>query len=80
MMEKTSKVNKPISLLGIKSVKDADTVEKGMVQILEGLEEGVEGDPEAHDRLLKLGEKISNVSDIGKKAVEEFLRERNSAR
>ncbi len=58
-------------------MKEAVAVEN-MVRILEGLEEGVEGDPEAHDRLLKLGEKISNKSDIGKKAADEFLKKRNS--
>ncbi len=77
MMEKTSKVNKPIELLGIKSVKEADDIEKKIVQVLEDLEEGIEEDPEAHKRLLKLGEKISRESDVKGKAVEEFLKERN---
>lgn len=77
MMEKTSKVNKPIELLGIKSVKEADDIEKKIVRVLENLEEGVEEDPEAHERLLKLGEKISEESDVKGKAVEEFLKERN---
>lgn len=76
MMEKTSKVNKPIELLGIKSVKEADDIEKKIVRVLENLEEGVEVDPEAHKRLLKLGEKISEGSDVKGKAVEEFLKER----
>ena len=77
MMEKTSKVNKPIELLGIKSVKEADDIEKKIVQVLEDLEEGIEEDPEAHKRLLKLGKKISRESDVKGKAVEEFLKERN---
>ncbi|MFW6305094.1 MAG: hypothetical protein ACOC1V_04895 [Candidatus Saliniplasma sp.] len=76
MMEKTSKVNKPIELLGIKSVKEADDIEKKIVRVLENLEEGVEEDPEAHERLLKLGKKISEESDVKGKAVEEFLKER----
>ncbi|MFW6376272.1 MAG: hypothetical protein ACOCZJ_03845 [Thermoplasmatota archaeon] len=78
MMEKTSKVNKPIELLGIKSVKEADDIEKKIVRVLENLEEGVEEDPEAHERLLKLGEKISEESDVKGKAVEEFLKERRN--
>ncbi|MFW6196706.1 MAG: hypothetical protein ACOC5D_05150 [Thermoplasmatota archaeon] len=78
MMEKTSKVNKPIELLGIKPVKEADDIEKKIVRVLENLEEGVEEDPEAHERLLKLGEKISEESDVKGKAVEEFLKERRN--
>ncbi len=78
VMEKTSKVNKPVNLLGIKSMKEADGVEREIVQILDDLEEGVKEDSEAHKRLLELGEKISKKSGLDGKGVEEFLKERRS--
>lgn len=78
MMEKTSRVNKPIDLLGIKSIKEADRMEKELIGLMDSLEEGVKEDPQAHERLLELGEKISEKSDVGERAVDEFLKERKS--
>ncbi|MFP3871270.1 MAG: hypothetical protein ACLFVL_00105 [Candidatus Aenigmatarchaeota archaeon] len=59
-------------------MKEADRIEKKLESLMKSLEEGVEEDPEAHKRLLKLGEEISDKSDVGEKAVDEFLKERKS--
>ncbi|MFW5907166.1 MAG: hypothetical protein ACOCTR_02280 [Candidatus Natronoplasma sp.] len=59
-------------------MKEADRIEKKLESLMKSLEEGVEEDPEAHKRLLKLGEEISDKSDVGEKAVDEFLKERRS--
>ncbi len=78
MMGKMSKFNKPVNPLGIKSMKEADGVEREIVQILDDLEEGVEEDSEAHKRLLELGEKISKKAGLDGKGVQEFLKERQT--
>jgi len=78
MMEKTSKINKPITLFGIKSIRDANEGEKKLYHLLEDLDKGIEEDPEAHEKLKKLGKKISKKSDLKGNAVDRFLEERKS--
>ena len=59
-------------------MKEVDEIEKELNDLMDKLENDLEKDPQAHERLLELGEKISNRSDVGKKAVDEFLEERKS--
>lgn len=51
-----------------------DRMEKELIGLMDSLEEGVEEDPQAHERLLELGEKISEKPDMGERAVDEFLK------
>lgn len=57
-------------------MREVDRIEKKLESLMKSLEEGVEEDPEAHERLLKLGEEISDKSDLSEKAVDEFLKDR----
>ncbi|MFW6196880.1 MAG: hypothetical protein ACOC5D_06055 [Thermoplasmatota archaeon] len=59
-------------------MEETDRIEKKLESLMKSLEEGVEEDPEAHERLLKLGEEILDKSKVSKKAVDEFLKERKS--
>ncbi|MFO7992354.1 MAG: hypothetical protein R6U61_08720 [Thermoplasmata archaeon] len=79
-MEKTIKVDKPISLFGIKSVKSAGILEKNLVELLDSLPEGIETDPKAHEKLLLLGKKISQKANFKGSPVDEFLKDRKSVR
>ena len=79
-MEKSIRVDKPVSLFGIKSVKSADNLERRVEKLLDQLSEGVEIDPHAHEKLLKIGENISKKSKFKKGPVDDFLDERNSVR
>lgn len=55
-------------------MKEVD--ETGLIGLMDELEDDLEKDPQVHERLLELGEKISDRSDLGGKAVDEFLKER----
>lgn len=55
-------------------MKEVD--ETGLIGLMDKLEDDLEKDPQAHERLLELGWKISYRSDLGGKVVDEFLEER----
>ncbi len=74
-MEKTSKVNRPASLLGIKSMKEVGEMEKELVDMIENFDNSIEEDPQAHQKLIELGKMISEKNDID---VKEFLEDRSN--
>ncbi len=55
-----------------------EVYETGLIGLMNKLEDDLEKDPQAHKRLPELGKKISDKSDLGEKAVDEFLKERKS--
>ncbi len=55
-------------------MKEVDETE--LIGLMDKLEDDFEKDPQAHEKLLELGEKISDRSDVGEKVIDEFLKDR----
>jgi len=76
-MEKITRKERPVSLIGILPKKEMTKIEEVLVRTMFLIEEGnIKKDPKAHERLLDLGKMISEQdswSSVRGKEVEEFL-------